>query len=118
MYIRFRNCFGGLHKIFNVKPDMAMFGKALGNGHAVTAVVGKKDIMEVAQKSFISSTFWTERTGSVAGLATLNEMERIKSWEIITKTGKKIKKNWEKLSKSHNLKITVSGLDALVFFHF
>ena len=114
----FRNCFGGLHKIFNVKPDMAMFGKALGNGHAVTAVVGKKDIMEVAQKSFISSTFWTERMGSVAGLATLNEMEKIKSWDIITKTGKKIKKNWEKLSKSYNLKITVSGLDALCSFSF
>ena len=114
----FRNCFGGLHKVFNVKPDMAMFGKALGNGHAVTAVIGKKDIMEAAQKSFISSTFWTERMGSVAGLATLNEMERIRSWEIITKTGKKIKKNWEKLAKSHNLKISVSGLDALCSFSF
>ena len=114
----FRNCFGGLHKIFNVEPDMAMFGKTLGNGHAVTAVMGKRDIMEVAQKSFISSTFWTERSGSVAGIATLNEMERIKSWEIITKTGKKIKKNWEQLSKSHNLKISVSGLDALCSFTF
>jgi glutamate-1-semialdehyde 2,1-aminomutase len=114
----FRKCFGGLHKIFNVKPDMAMFGKALGNGHAITAVIGKRDIMEAAQKSFISSTFWTERTGSVAGIATLNEMERIKSWDVITKIGKKIKKNWEKLSKSHNLKISVSGLDALCSFSF
>lgn len=114
----FRNCFGGLHKVFNIKPDMAMFGKALGNGHAVTAVIGKKAIMESAQRSFISSTFWTERMGSVAGLATLNEMERVRSWEIITKTGKKIKKNWEKLAKSYNLKISVSGLDALCSFSF
>ena len=53
--------------------------------------------MEAAQKSFISSTFWTERMGSVAGLATLNEMERIRSWEIITKTGKKIKKTGKNL---------------------
>ena len=38
-----------------------MFGKALGNGYAVTAVVGKEEIMQNAQSSFISSTFWSER---------------------------------------------------------
>ena len=36
-----------------------MFGKALGNGYAITAVLGKK-IMEAGQNTFISSTFWTE----------------------------------------------------------
>ena len=53
----FRNCFGGLHKVFNVKPDMAMFGKALGNGHAVTAVIGKKPIMGSAQEVLLVALF-------------------------------------------------------------
>ena len=59
----FRKNLGGIHKLYNVIPDMALFGKALGNGYAVTAVIGKRDIMENAQASFISSTFWTERIG-------------------------------------------------------
>jgi Glutamate-1-semialdehyde aminotransferase len=53
----FRETFGGLHKKFNVEPDIAMFGKALGNGYAITAILGRKEVMECAQTSFISSTF-------------------------------------------------------------
>jgi glutamate-1-semialdehyde 2,1-aminomutase len=53
----FRETYGGLHKKFGVEPDMSMFGKALGNGYAVTAVIGRREIMESAQTSFISSTF-------------------------------------------------------------
>ena len=59
----FRKNFGGIHKLYNVIPDMALFGKALGNGYAITAVIGKRNIMENAQASFISSTFWTEKLG-------------------------------------------------------
>lgn len=56
-----------------------MFGKALGNGYAITAVIGKEEIMQSAQDTFISSTFWTERIGPIAGIATLNEMESLNS---------------------------------------
>ena len=59
----FRETFGGIYKKYGVEPDMAMFGKTIGNGYALTAVVGKKSVMEAAQTSFISSTFWTERIG-------------------------------------------------------
>ena len=42
---------------------MAMFGKALGNGYAITSVIGRREVMDAAQSTFISSTFWTERIG-------------------------------------------------------
>jgi glutamate-1-semialdehyde aminotransferase len=61
----FRETYGGIFKKYNVEPDMTMFGKTIGNGYALTAVVGKREIMEAAQKTFISSTFWTERIGAV-----------------------------------------------------
>ena len=54
--------------------------------------------MEAAQKTFISSTFWTERIGPAAALATLQEMKNIKSWEIITSIGNKIRDGWNKLA--------------------
>lgn len=114
----FRQIFGGLHKLYGVEPDMAMFGKALGNGYAITAVIGKKEIMEAAQKTFISSTFWTERIGPTAALKTLEIMEREKSWEYITETGRYIESQWNKIADSNGLKISVFGLPALIGFSF
>ena len=86
----FRETFGGLHKFYNVEPDIAIFGKALGNGYAINAIIGKKSVMSYASSTFISSTFWTERVGPAAALETLNVMEKTKSWQKITLTGKKI----------------------------
>ena len=114
----FRMSNGGLHKIFNVNPDIAIFGKALGNGYAINAVIGKRSIMESAKSSFISSTFWTERAGTIAALKTLELMKKYKSWELISKTGNSIKSNWLKLSNSYNLKINIKGIDSLPNFTF
>ena len=100
----FRQSFGGLHKLFGVNPDMAWFGKALGNGYGITAIIGKREIMDHAQNSFISSTFWTERSGPVAANKTLEIMEKTRSWEKITKIGREIQDKWKSIAKRHNLK--------------
>ena len=112
----FRETFGGVHKKYNVVPDLCMFGKALGNGYAITAIIGIEQVMQSVQNTFISSTFWTERIGPTAGIATLNEMERLKSWEIITSTGQTIKKNWQKLASENSINIEITGMDALATF--
>jgi glutamate-1-semialdehyde aminotransferase len=114
----FRQTYGGLHKYYNVNPDMAIFGKAMGNGYAINAVIGKREVMENAQSTFISSTFWTERIGPTAAIATLDLMEKTKSWETITQIGKKITNAWKKISKNHNLKIKTRGIPALTSFEF
>ena len=97
---------------------MAIFSKALGNGYAISAVVGKRNIMQAAQKSFISSTFWTERIGPTAGLATLKVMEKLKSWETITEMGLQIKNRWQQLADKYELKISQWGIPALAGFSF
>jgi glutamate-1-semialdehyde 2,1-aminomutase len=112
----FRQTFGGLHKMYGVEPDMAMFGKAIGNGYAITATIGKREIMEAAQSTFISSTFWTERIGPAAALKTLEVMARVRSWETITATGLKIRDRWQQLADRHELKIEHWGLPALTGF--
>ena len=114
----FRETNGGLHKKYKIYPDIAVFGKALGNGIPITVVLGKKEIMTKSIKSFMSSTFWTDATGPAAALSTLNEMERIKSWKKISKIGKKIKNKWTKLSKKYKIKIRIQGIDALPSFSF
>ena len=112
----FRETFGGLHKKYEINPDMAIFGKALGNGYAITSIIGKKDIMDFAQKTFISSTFWTERIGPAAALKTLEIMEMLKSWDIITKKGNIIRQKWLEIANKNSLSITVQGLPALSSF--
>ncbi len=112
----FRENFGGLHKIYKVEPDIAIFGKALGNGHPITAVIGKKNVMKYAQDSFISSTFWTERSGPAAALKTLELMEKLKSWKKISDSGKLIEKGWLKLAKKYNLNIRCYGLKSIKSF--
>lgn len=112
----FRQTFGGLHKLHGVEPDMAMFGKALGNGYAITATIGRREVMEAAQSTFISSTFWTERIGPTAALKTLEVMERVKSWEAITETGLAIRARWQALAEATGLQLDHWGLPALTGF--
>ena len=112
----FRENFGGLHLKYNVYPDIAMFGKALGNGYAINAIIGRREVMEIAQSTFISSTFWTERIGPSAALATLKVMEEEKSWEIISKIGSEMKMFWKNVFNNNNIKINISGLDALASY--
>ena len=114
----FRETFGGLHLKYKVNPDIATFGKALGNGYAINAIIGSESVMECANSTFISSTFWTERIGSVAAIKTLEVMEKTKSWNIISNKGKLVKKNWLEIAKNYNFKIKVQGLDALPRFDF
>ncbi|WP_228411658.1 aminotransferase class III-fold pyridoxal phosphate-dependent enzyme [Chryseobacterium sp.] len=114
----FRETFGGIYKKYGVEPDMAMYGKTIGNGYALTAVVGRREVMEAAQTTFISSTFWTERIGPTAALATLKVMERVKSWEIITENGNKMRKGWQKLADAHHLEISISGIPSLSTYSF
>ena len=112
----FRETFGGIHKKYDVEPDMAMFGKALGNGYAITAVIGRREIMNAAQNTFISSTFWTERIGPTAALKTLDVMEREKSWDKITTTGREIRKRWQAMADKHGLLVDHWGIPALTGF--
>ena len=112
----FREAYGGIHKKYKVYPDMAMFGKAIGNGYAINAIIGKKKFMKGADKTFISSTFWTEAVGSTAALHTLDEIKRTKSWKKICKLGKYVKKEWFKLSKKYNLDMVITGLDSIPRF--
>ena len=114
----FRETYGGLHLKYDIEPDMAIYGKALGNGYAITSIIGRRDIMNYAQKTFISSTFWTERIGYVAALKTLEVMKKNESWNKITHIGNKIRLEWEKLAEKYELPLKISGIPAISSFNF
>jgi len=114
----FRETFGGLHMKYDVEPDIAVFGKALGNGYAITSVIGRREVMEAAQSTFISSTFWTERIGPTAALKTLEVMQRERSWDQISQIGNEIKSRWQVLAEKHQIDINAAGLSSIASFGF
>jgi glutamate-1-semialdehyde aminotransferase len=112
----FRETFGGLHLKYGVNPDMATFGKTLGNGYAITAVLGVDEVMKSIDRTFISSTFWTERIGSVAALATLDVMESEKIHNQIIQTSKQLRDGLKTISQVNKLRINFFGLPSLTRF--
>lgn len=114
----FRMNIGGVHLTFGVNPDIVILGKALGNGFPISAIVGRKEVMDCAQDSFISSTFWTERIGFVAALATIKKMEQINLPQYLIQYGELINDGWKKIAAENNIKIHVSGMPPLTHIGF
>jgi glutamate-1-semialdehyde 2,1-aminomutase len=114
----FRQNYGGLHQDYNVIPDIVMYGKAIGNGFAIAAIVGKKAVMECANNSFISSSFWGERVGFVAALKTLEIMKKTKSYNLIKKNGKYIISQLKRIAKENNVGIDIIGIPSIPTFVF
>lgn len=114
----FRMNYGGIHLLKNINPDICVFGKALGNGYPISAVIGKQEVMDSAQDSFISSTFWSERVGFVAALATLKKMKDKKVQDSLIYYGEKINKGWRELADLHDLSIHIDGIPPLTHIKF
>ena len=114
----FRMNTGGAHLIFGVEPDIAVFSKAMGNGFPIAAVIGRGDVMESAQKTFISSTMWTERVGPVAALATIRKHKRSHAARHLMATGRAVQEAWRAAARGAGLGIHVSGIYPLSHFSF
>jgi glutamate-1-semialdehyde 2,1-aminomutase len=114
----FRLTLGGAHKLFGVEPDMAVFAKGMANGFAMAAIIGRREVMQAAQDSFISSTNWTESIGPVAAIATIKKMKKIGLAARLARTGRMVRKVWESAARKHGLAIKISGVDPLLIFAF
>lgn len=109
---------GGSHLFYGVHPDIAVFAKAMSNGYPMAAIIGRKKVMQSAQDTFISSTFWTERVGPAAALATIKKLQAKNVPLHIKKIGKMIGDGWSLLAQKHGLNISVVGPEALITFSF
>lgn len=114
----FRLNLGGAHLLFNLLPDIAVFAKGFSNGFPMAAIIGNRKTMKVAEDTFISSTYWTDRIGPTAALATIKKMQKYKVPEHLNIIGEKIKSGWKSLASKHNLSIEVSGINPLGHFTF
>lgn len=109
---------GGIHMLYRVHPDIVVYGKAMSNGFPMAAVVGKEEVMQAAQESFISSTYWTERIGPVAAVATIRKMQKHNVPKHLCRIGKMVTEGWKRSAEAHDLKIKTAGIPPLTTFSF
>ena len=114
----FRLNVGGAHLIYGLEPDMAVFAKAISNGYPFGAIIGRRNIMEAAQESFISSTYWTERIGFVATIATIKKMKELDVPSHLVKIGKMVQEGWAKAAEKNGIKLHIGGIYPLSHFSF
>ncbi|MBS0210128.1 MAG: aminotransferase class III-fold pyridoxal phosphate-dependent enzyme [Planctomycetes bacterium] len=116
--VGWRMALGGAHLHYGVEPDIAVFAKALGNGHPIGAIIGRRPMMQAAQTSFISSTYWTEGVGPAAALATVRKLERMNAPEHLRKLGQQMRAGWLKLGREHGVPVKVTGHPAILSLGF
>lgn len=114
----FRMNTGGAHMLLGLYPDIAVFSKALGNGYPIGAIIGKTEVMDAAQSTFISSTYWTERIGPTAALAMIRKHQRLDAGKHLVAIGKAVQEGWITLAKKYNLEIQVGGIPPLSHYSF
>ena len=112
----FRSCVGGMHRLGDTKPDMAVLAKGMANGYPLAAILGIGSVMDRAQKTFISSTNWTEATGLAAALATIHKYQAVDAAKKINFIGSMLKSIWDTAFTKYGLDCSVSGIDSLPAF--
>ncbi len=114
----FRLNTGASHLLWDIEPDICVLGKALGNGHPIGAVIGRHVVMDAAQQSFISSSYWTERVGFVAALKTLEVFERDDVPAQLNEIGKQLKLGLEAVIQETGFELKIIGIDSVPIFIF
>ena len=107
-----------MHIKYKINPDMAIFGKTISNGFPMAAIIGIEDVMEAAQKTFISSAYFTDRIGPATSLQTLQIHQEFDVGSYVYEVGKKAQITWREISNSYNLNLNIGGIPGLSNFSF
>jgi glutamate-1-semialdehyde 2,1-aminomutase len=114
----FRMQLGGFHLGLGIEPDIAVFAKAISNGYPMGVILGRREVMEAAQRSFISSTYWTDRIGPAAALATIAKLDRLNVPVQLAKAGERMREGWLEAAATSGLRVETTGLAPLPRFSF
>ena len=116
----FRYALGGAQELFGVAPDLACFGKALGNGMPIAAVVGRADVMREMEEIFFSATFGGETLSLAAAIAVIDKMRREPVIDTLWRTGERLAEGARASAQAHGLGdvVTFAGKPCWTFVQF
>jgi len=106
--------FPGAMARLGIEPDVAVYAKAMSNGFPFGAVVGRDAIMQAADGSFISSSYWTDGVGPAAALAVLEKVQRLRVHEVVWALGGVLQASLRALATRHPAcKLVIGGMPVL-----
>src|SRR5205085_670427 len=113
----FRVAWGGAQERFGVLPDLACYGKVIGGGYPLSAVVGKRELMQLAdprQKGqgtycFLSGTLAGNPISCSAGLATLKVLQQPGTFERLVALGQRLRDGLVQVGKDAEVPLQVLG---------
>lgn len=115
----FRVSLGGAQERYGVTPDVTVIGKAMANGYPISAVCGRREILEVANgKIFLSSTFFPNSLEMVAALKTIEILERENVLDTIWRRGERLLQGLRQVAEQSGLPVRVSGIPPMPFLTF
>ena len=114
----FRVNTGGLHLVFDLEPDLVIFGNSISNGYNLSAILGRNSLMTAAKKVFASDISWADDIGLNASLETINKHKNLNIGKQIRSVGRYFQSELSKIAKKHNIHLKIEGMPAIVQFHF
>lgn len=115
----FRMSLGGAQKRYGVTPDLSVFGKAMANGYPISALVGKKEIMDVINgKVFISSTFFPNSLEMVAALKTIEILRRDRVLDVLWERGTKLHADLADIIEKSGVPAEITGNPMMPYIYF
>jgi glutamate-1-semialdehyde 2,1-aminomutase len=113
----FRLAWGGAQERYGVVPDLACYGKVIGGGYPVSAVVGRRDLLQLAdpgQKGrgrycFLSGTLTGNPVASAAGLATLEVLRHSGAYERLFALGERLAQGLRRAGAAAGVPLQVLG---------
>jgi glutamate-1-semialdehyde 2,1-aminomutase len=114
----FRLHLGGSHRYFGFEPDLSCYSKAMANGYAISATLGRDELRKAASRVFLTGGFWNGAAAMSAALATIRILERDDIPGHLRDIGQSLCAGLRERAANHGLRVRVSGPAALPFMTF
>jgi glutamate-1-semialdehyde 2,1-aminomutase len=114
----FRLHLGGSGEAVGVQPDLSCYCKALGNGYAIAACLGREALRDAATRVFFTGSYWTSAMEMAAALACLQELEASGAIPYMAGIGTELRHGMERQAAAHGIEIRYTGPPAIPFMTF
>ena len=114
----FRLDLGGSHRHFGFEPDLIVFCKALGNGHPISAALGRPELKRAASNVFLTGSYWNSAVPMAAARKTLEILQRDSLIPRINAMGERLMNGLREKARQHGLQVRCTGPGAIPLMTF